>query len=339
MIHSTVKTKEQILTIVFADSVPRVTLLALTPRHLEILVAVDEHGSISAAARALDTVQSNVSAHLARLETEVGATLFDRSSGRLTDQGTLVLARARRILGEFADLAADIPDNDAPLSGDVRLACIGTTARWLMPRLLPRVAAAHPAVHVTIFEAGTSSLLPRLVDGDFDAAIVHLPVEEPELEVAPLFAEDLMLLVHEKHEWSSRESITIAELSQHPVLLPPRGSAMRRILERAAATQRCTLTPQAEIDGVRLLTSLAFDGFGPAVVPATAIPNWLKGEFRRVAIPDLPRRAVGWAQRRRPAPSRQVRAVKNMAVDIIARSGPRQPGVHVGNDAFPLARR
>jgi len=315
------------------------SLLSLTPRHLEILVAVDEHGSISAAARALATVQSNVSAHLARLEAEVGVALFDRTSGRLTDEGGLVLARARRILGEFADLAADIPDDDAPLTGDVRLACIGTTARWLMPRLLPRIATAHPGIHVTIFEAGTSSLLPRLVDGDFDAAIVHLPVEEPELEVIPLFAEDLMLLVHTKHEWAQRDSITMAELSQHPVLLPPRGSAMRRILERAAAAQKCTLIPQAEIDGVRLLTSLAFDGFGPAVVPATAIPNWLKGDFRRVVIPDLPRRAVGWARRRRPAPTRQARAVKLMALEIVGRSGPRQPGVHVGNDAFPLARR
>jgi hypothetical protein len=148
-----------------------------------------------------------------------------------------------------------------------------------------------------------------------------------------------MLLVHTKHEWARRDSITIAELSQHPVLLPPRGSAMRRILERTAAAQKCTLIPQAEIDGVRLLTSLAFDGFGPAVVPATAIPNWLKGDFRRVAIPDLPRRAVGWARRRRPAPTRQARAVKMMALEIVGRSGPRQPGVHVGNDAFPLARR
>ena len=56
-------------------------------RHLQALVAVAEHGSFSSAADHLGTVQSNISAHVARLERELGTTLVDRSAGRLTADG------------------------------------------------------------------------------------------------------------------------------------------------------------------------------------------------------------------------------------------------------------
>ena len=70
-------------------------------RQLAVLTAVADHQSFSAAARALHTVQSNVSTHVARLERELGTTLVDRASGLLTDSGELVVARARRVQAEL----------------------------------------------------------------------------------------------------------------------------------------------------------------------------------------------------------------------------------------------
>ena len=113
---------------------------------------------------------------------------------------------------------------------------------------------------------------------------------------------------------------------------------MRRILDRAAGSQRLVLQSQAEIDGVRLLTSLAFEGFGAAIVPATAVPGWLKGEFKRIEVPELPRRVVGWVQRNRPLPSKATRATAIVARQVIERTGDRQPGVHIGKGVFPLKR-
>ena len=74
-------------------------------RQLTTLVAIADHGSFSAAARALYTVQSNVSGHVARLERELGVTLVDRQRGGLTDEGVIVVDRARRVLHELEDLA------------------------------------------------------------------------------------------------------------------------------------------------------------------------------------------------------------------------------------------
>lgn len=307
-------------------------------RQLTTLVAIADHGSFSAAARALYTVQSNVSGHVARLEKELGVTLVDRQRGGLTDEGVIVVERARRILHELDDLAAEITSRGDEVVGDSRLGLIGTTARWLLPQLLAQVSRAHPRVHVTIHEGNTSSLLPRLQAAQIDAAIVHLPIDEPELQVDALFAEDLLLLAHRRFGISEHDTVSMKDLAKTPLLLPPRGTALRRIIDRAAAAADVELEAQAEIDGVRLLASLAFEGYGPAIVPATSVPRWLKGDFQRVAVPELPRRVVGWVQRRRPAPGLPTRVLLNVLREVIAVQGPKQPGVHVGSDAFPLGR-
>jgi molybdate transport repressor ModE-like protein len=305
-------------------------------RHLESLIAISEHGSFSAAARALGTVQSNVSAHISRLEKELGASLIDRQSGELTEDGVLVVERARRIIHELQDIEADIHSTDTEVAGETRLGCIGTTGRWLMPRLLTAIQKAHPQVRPIIHEGSTSSLLPRLIAGELDAAIVHFPIDDPELQLVPLFSEELVLLVNNKHPWANLERISLAELATQPLLLAPRNTALRRIIDRAAGAQRLAFTPQAEIDGVRLLTSLAFEGFGPAIVPATAIPAWIKGDFTRVSIPQLPRRVVGWASRKRPIPNKPTRAALEIARQVVAKTGDRQPGVNTSLNPPPL---
>ena len=304
-------------------------------RQLSALVAIADHGTFSAAARALFTVQSNVSGHVAKLEKELGVTLVDRAHGGLTDEGARVVDRARRILHEIDDIAADIASLDDEISGDARIGVIGTTARWLMPQLLTAMERAHPLVHPIVHEGSTSTLIPGVVSGQLNAAIVHLPVDDPELLIEPLFAEDLLVLAHSKHPLAERTSMPLAELDDVPLLLPPKGAALRRVLDRAASSAGITLRPQAEIDGVRLLASLAFDGYGAAIVPATAIPRWLTGEFTRVSVPELPRRVVAWARRRRPAPSAATQAVGSVLHQIVESRAARQPGVHLDTSPFP----
>jgi DNA-binding transcriptional LysR family regulator len=158
------------------------------------------------------------------------------------------------------------------------------------------------------------------------------------VSVEPLFAEDLLLLVHTRHRLSHLDEIPLAELADEPLMLPPLGTALRRVIDRAASTCGIELIPQVEIDGVRLLASLAFEGFGAAIVPATSVPRWLKGDFKRVHVPELPRRVVGWVQRRRPTPGAPTRAVLSVLRETVALQGAKQPGVYVGAEAFPLAR-
>lgn len=307
-------------------------------RQLAALVAIADHGTFSAAARALFTVQSNVSGHINRLEKELGVVLIDRLRGGLTDEGGQVVERARRVLRELDDMTADMASRGDSVKGPARLGVIGTTARWLMPQLLPGLQAVHPLVHLTIYEGSTTNLISRLSAGHLDAAVVHLPVDDPDLAVEPLFAEDLIVLVHNSHQWAQEGEISLKRVARERILLPPKGTAMRRMLDKAAAGVGASLRPQAEIDGVRLLASLAMEGFGAAIVPSTAVPRWLTGEFTRVHVPELPRRVVGWTHRRRPLPSAPSRAVLRVVRTILETNTDAQPGIYVGGDAFPLGK-
>jgi len=307
-------------------------------RQLAALVAIADHGTFSAAARALYTVQSNVSSHIARLERELGATLVDRTHGGLTDEGARVVERARRVLRELDDIASDMAQHEGDVIGDVRLGMLGTTARWLLPRLLAETSSRYPHVRAIIAEGSTSVLIPALLSGQYNAAVIHLPVDDPELTIEPLFAEDLLLLVGPRHPLGERGEISLAELAGHRLLLPPPGSALRRVLDRAARSVGVQLEAQAEIDGVRLLATLAVDGHGAAIVPATAVPQTAARQHHTIRVPELPPRVVALAHHRRPAPSAAAKAVFDVLHSCLPGRALEQPGVRLGSDAFPLSQ-
>lgn len=297
-------------------------------RQLSALIAVAERGSFSAAARSLHTVQSNISTHIAHLEQELGATLVDRASGTLTEEGEIVVRRARHIQVEVAAIAADVAALRDEISGNVRLGCIGTVGRWLVPLVLQRVTAEHPGVHVVVVDATTSSLVPQLLSDSLDLAVVNLPVTDPDLTTEPLFDEDRLVIAPTNHPLAGRGSVTLQQVSEHPLLLEPVGTSFRDELDAEAAALGVTLDAFAEVDGLRLITTLAFQGFGAAIVPATAAPPWLDGEWERVPVEGLARRSVGLATRRRGLPSAPTRAIHEVVTQVVAEEAAANGGVY-----------
>src|SRR5579863_399677 len=169
-------------------------------RQLQALIAIADHGSFSAAATALHTVQSNVSSHVARLERELGVQLVDRHGGRLTEEGQAVVERGRRVAAELEACVADVAALRHEVVGTARIGMIGTTARWLAPLLLDRMAITHPKVRLVIGDGTSATLEPHLASGSLDAAVVNLPQSNPDLSEQPLFDEDLVLVVPRTHE-------------------------------------------------------------------------------------------------------------------------------------------
>jgi len=298
-------------------------------RQLAALVAVAETGSFSAAARALHTVQSNVSTHVARLERELGVVLVHRAGGGLTDEGLVVVSRARHIQAEIEALNADVAALRDEVTGTVRLGCIGTSARWLVPLVLDEVTRRHPKVHVIVVDATTTSLIPRLLAGELDLAVINLPVTDPEVVAERLFEEDRILIAPAGHPLAALERVPFVDLAQHPLLLEPSGTAFRDQLDREATAAGIELRTKAEVDGLRLIATLAFQGFGAAIVPATAAPAWLEGSWRRVPIDGLDPRTVGLARRQRGLLSAPARALHAAVIAVVAADGEDFDGIRL----------
>lgn len=286
-------------------------------RQLRALVAIADHGSFSAAAEALLTVQSNVSAHIKRLEQELNTTLIDRSTGALTSTGELALARARRALTELEALESDVRALQHDVTGTVRVGIIGTTARWLVPQLLNVAPQRFPDLRLVFVESTTTTLETQLDSGHVDVAVLNLPHTSHDLLLTPLFEELLVLVTALDHPLARARDVSVHELKGMPILLPVRGTAFRHELDAAVAPLGFALVPKAEVDSTRLIASLTFEGYGPAILPATAVPRYLQDRWATIRIREIAPRIVGVAQRPRTVPSAPVRAVLDMLTEIV----------------------
>ena len=178
-------------------------------RQLAALVAVDDHGSFSAAARALYTVQSNVSAHIANLERELGVT---SSTGRRAASRR----RVGRGGGPGGSSASWTPGPRCGLDGPGggrrgAPRCDrhdGPLARPPAPApCTPRTRCSrHPRSQHHVAD-------PLVVAGGLDLAVVNLPVEDPEIDTSVLFTEELVLLATASSPLYGRTEVSFSELS------------------------------------------------------------------------------------------------------------------------------
>jgi DNA-binding transcriptional LysR family regulator len=296
-------------------------------RQLSALVAIADHGSFSAAADALSTVQSNVSAHVKNLETELNTELVDRATGELSAVGRLVVSRARRARAELDALMSDVMALNHDVAGTVRIGIIGTTARWLVPQLLDIIPARFPRLTLVFVESTTTALEAQLGSGQVDLAVLNLPPVAGDLTLIPLFEEELVLVADISHPLASFDEISFADLAAVPLLLPYRGTAFRDELDDALRPLGIELQARAEVDGTRLIASLVFEGYGPAILPATAVPWYLRERWAVVKVRELPPRLVGVAQRARSLPSAPTRAVLDTLTSIVFDAERTPPGL------------
>jgi DNA-binding transcriptional LysR family regulator len=123
-------------------------------------------------------------------------------------------------------------------------------------------------------------------------------------------------------------TVDFHELQKHKLLLGPRGSNLRDLIDDAARRQGVNLSTLAELDGIRLAATLAFQGYAPAIVPVTAIPAWApRGNWRVLNIKSIPPRLVGLAIRRRGMLSPAANAMRDVLRTAVRFQAPSIDGL------------
>ena len=141
---------------------------------LRVLVAVARHGSVTAAARALNYAQPSISHHIARLEAETGTQLLERVGRgiRLTEAGRLLAERAAEIIGRLDAAEAELAAHVGLRQGRVRLAAFPSALGTLVPAAAARLEAETPGMDFMLTEAEPPEALRMLRAGYVDVAIV-----------------------------------------------------------------------------------------------------------------------------------------------------------------------
>jgi LysR family hydrogen peroxide-inducible transcriptional activator len=235
--------------------------------------AVARHGTFTRASEVEHVAQPSLSQQILKLETELGARLFDRlpRSARLTVFGKAFLPKAERILRELEAAKTELRDMSGNEKGEVAVGIIPTIAAYLLPTLLNDFMVQHPAINITIIEDITPVLLQRLREGTLDIAVAALPVAGGELAGIKLFEEPFYAVLPEKHRLASRASISLAELNRESFLLLKEGHCFRDSV--IAACRKLRMSPTIIFESGQFATILAMvsAGMGVSAVPAMAV--------------------------------------------------------------------
>jgi DNA-binding transcriptional LysR family regulator len=167
----------------------------MDPVALDTFLAVAQQGSVTAAASLLHTVQSNVTARLHQLESDLGTPLFVRHSRgvTLTPAGTKLLAYAERLRALAAEAKAAVRD-DGVARGVLRIGTMESTAVMRLPALLGPLHRAHRDVQIEVRTGPTAELLEQVLAHRLDGAFVAGPIHHPRLEARTMFREELVLI-------------------------------------------------------------------------------------------------------------------------------------------------
>ncbi|MDT0266760.1 LysR family transcriptional regulator [Streptomyces sp. DSM 44915] len=278
---------------------------------------VHRTGSLTAAARALGYTQSALSRQIAALEAELGTPLLRRHARgvRPTPAGDVLLEHAAAILQRVDHAERDVrASRDRPVT-NLRVGSVPSAAAALLPPALGAFRAAEPQVRVTFAEDVTPRLLPRLLDGELDLAVITsyppgLPAQT-DLTLTHLLDDVLVCVLPREHPAAALPVLPLAELADETWVEDYAGAASAL----ATACARAGFTPRIDIECGSWLGKQAFvaAGHGVALAPRLLVPA-LRQDLAIRELADPPRRGVYAATRRRPGVAAEAAAAFRRAL-------------------------
>ncbi|OZC55506.1 hypothetical protein CH267_13095 [Rhodococcus sp. 06-621-2] len=241
-------------------------------RQLRALVAVSDSGSVTGAAKVLHIVQPAVTRQIATLESELGVVLFERnrSGMRLTPSGEQVLERARRALHEVDAAVEEARDSSVGLRGLVTVGLLPSSVHLVGPRVASAVAERHPGVRVRLNSGYAGYLSKWLEGGDVDIALLFDQPLSDGFSKTDVATEEI-LAIAAVGDVRSGAVLSLAEVLEHPLVLPSAPHGLRSLIEGAAAKTKRSLNVPVETNEVGLQHALVVEGHGWSLLPASFV--------------------------------------------------------------------
>lgn len=188
---------------------------------LRYFIAVAETKNFTEAAARLHVSQPALSYQIKRLENELGARLFDRTSRKvsLTIDGRTFLPLAQSVLLKAEEAVRVMEERLGVVTGRAHFGCIPSAAAYIVPPILASFRRNFPGIEVSLVEAGAGELERAVLDGAVDFAIVSDPNTPESLEVTPLLSEELLLAVPSHHRFAGLPTIALRALADEPLVM------------------------------------------------------------------------------------------------------------------------
>ena len=198
-------------------------------RALKYLVKLAEFQHFSKAAEACFVSQPTLSTQIRKLEDELGVQLVERAprNVQLTQVGKEIVDRARHVLRDIEQIQATARRSKDPEKGTLRLGIFPTLAPYLLPHVVPGIRRRFPQLKLQLAEEKTNDIIRLLEDGNLDAGLLALPLEDDSLDYATLFNEPFVMAIPGSHPLAGKQVIDLSDLVESELLLLEEGHCLR----------------------------------------------------------------------------------------------------------------
>lgn len=270
----------------------------MTIQQLEYILAVDQFRHFARAAEYCRVTQPTLSAMIQKLEDELGVKLFDRTVQPVcpTTIGEKVIAQARTILTQAAQVKEIINEEKQSLAGTFRLGVLPTIAPYLLPRFFPQLMEKHPELDIRVTEMKTQDIRQALHVGDIDAAIIASKLEDSSLSEETLFYEKFYGYVSRKEPLFKHEVIRTSDVTGERLWLLDEGHCFRDQLVRFCQMEAVKVSQMAyHLGSMETFMRMVESGKGITFIPELAVSQLNEQQkelVRPFAIPRPTRQVV-----------------------------------------------
>lgn len=276
-------------------STPRRTVdYRIDPFDLHLFSEVVSHGTITAAAEAVNLSLAAASARLKALEDAAGTRLLERSKAGAapTDAGRALVRHANRVLAELETLHVEMASFGHGLRGTVRLLCNTAAMAEALPQDLGRFLTNNPEIDVDVREMASNGVIDALRRGLADIGIVADYVDTSGLITKPWRNDRLVALLPRSWLMGKRRFIAFGELLERPLVGLTSDSGLSRFLAAQASRSGRVPRHRARLSGFDGIARLVAAGIGAAVMPESAALRLQDEDTRIIGLSE------GWAARK-----------------------------------------
>jgi len=243
-------------------------------KHLRAFCQTARLGSVSAAADALYLSQPSISQQIRQLEDELGQQLFERRGPRmqLTPAGRTLLELARPLV----DRLDALPDEFARAfgrmdSGEVRIAAGESTILHLLPSLVQRFRQRHPGIYVQLHNVTGADGLGMLRSDRVDFAVGSMIEVPDDISERPIYSFRPVLIAARDHPLARRGKLTLADISPHGLILPPKRLTTYALIDRVFQKHRLPFRVTMEVGGWEVIKRYVARGLGVSIVTSICL--------------------------------------------------------------------
>jgi LysR family transcriptional regulator, low CO2-responsive transcriptional regulator len=223
--------------------------------------------SFSRAAEKIYRTQPAISAQVRLLEQECGEKLFDRSGKKvlLTPAGEILLRYAQKLLDLQKEALQTIAELNQTPRGKLYIGANEATCLYVLPKTFARFRQLYPLVQISIYRNFSHKILQKVQEGAVDMGIVTLPQTANNIEILPVFRDEVQVVVPKNHPLAKSRSVTIEEVAQHPLILPKTGHT-RVVIDRLLRDYRDHLQISMELASVETQKKFVGAGLGISLI-------------------------------------------------------------------------